>query len=125
MSNCSQILHKFKKNTKSSQKFEMSCHAAATDAEEGVASSLGWYSETWYCHMCCCCCCVGMSCYSCFIIIGDEVHNNKGFNDSVATMIHFGFQLPSDSRSWFNREQVVREEKSKIAFLIENCISLS
>ena len=55
----------------------------------------------------------------------NTVHNNKGFNDSVATMIHFGFQLPSDSRSWFNREQVVREEKSKIAFLIENCISLS
>ena len=51
----------------------MSCHAAATDAKEGVASGLGWYSETWYCHMCCCCCCVGMSCYSCFIIIGDEV----------------------------------------------------
>jgi hypothetical protein len=54
----------------------MPCHAAATDAEtdEGVASGLGWYSETWYCHIyCCCCCCVGMSYCSCFIIIADEV----------------------------------------------------
>ena len=38
---------------------------------------------------------------------------NKGFNDSVATMIHFGFQLPSDSRSCFNREQVIREDQKR------------
>jgi hypothetical protein len=39
-----------------------------------------------------------------------EVGNNKGFNDSVATVTCL---VPSDLRS-FNREQ---EDKSKIAFL--------
>ena len=76
MSNCSQILHKFKKNTKSSQNFKMSCHAAVTDAEEGLASGLGWYCEIWFCHFCCCCCCsgcVGMSCCSFFIIRGRDM----------------------------------------------------
>ena len=55
----------------------MLCHAATTDAEEGVASGLDCYSETWYCHMCCCSCCVGMSCYSCFIIIGEELATGR------------------------------------------------
>ena len=73
--NICQIIHKFKKNTKSSQNFKMPCHAAAAAADtgEGVASGLGWYCEIWYCHICCCCCCgcVGMSWCSCFIIIAD------------------------------------------------------
>ena len=49
--NICQIIHKFftnlKKYIKSSQNFEMPCHAAATDVNtgEGIASGLGWYYE--------------------------------------------------------------------------------
>lgn len=55
---------------------EMPCHAAAG---ESVASGLGWYCETWYCHICWCCCCVGMGCCSCFIIIADELAGRRPY----------------------------------------------